>query len=194
MIQHGLPLTREKWISTNWGATPLSPRRAGHVAEAADRIGAPLLQLSTEYVFNGALNRPTARTIRPGWMSIGFLCRGGFVRPAIAGDVFAHSDLRRHRLAPTSLTLVTEREWRSPPGRNTLFRSGLMVARLFFAAGDVPIRCQSQTGAAAYPRGPCSCPSRPQVRSRRAIEAARSRFALSRAETASPTPTYMRRA
>ncbi|HME83097.1 MAG TPA: dTDP-4-dehydrorhamnose reductase [Roseiarcus sp.] len=31
---------------------------AGHVAEAADRIGAPLLQLSTDYVFDGALDRP----------------------------------------------------------------------------------------------------------------------------------------
>src|SRR5208283_200454 len=31
---------------------------AGHVAEAAERIGAPLLQLSTDYVFDGALDRP----------------------------------------------------------------------------------------------------------------------------------------
>jgi dTDP-4-dehydrorhamnose reductase len=31
---------------------------AAHVAEAADRIGAPLLQLSTDYVFDGALDRP----------------------------------------------------------------------------------------------------------------------------------------
>ncbi len=31
---------------------------AGHVAEAAARIGAPLLQLSTDYVFDGALDRP----------------------------------------------------------------------------------------------------------------------------------------
>jgi dTDP-4-dehydrorhamnose reductase len=28
------------------------------VAEAADRIGAPLLQLSTDYVFDGALGHP----------------------------------------------------------------------------------------------------------------------------------------
>ncbi len=31
---------------------------AGHVAEAASRIGAPLLHLSTDYVFDGALDRP----------------------------------------------------------------------------------------------------------------------------------------
>jgi dTDP-4-dehydrorhamnose reductase len=31
---------------------------AGHVAEAAGRIGAPLLHLSTDYVFDGALERP----------------------------------------------------------------------------------------------------------------------------------------
>jgi dTDP-4-dehydrorhamnose reductase len=31
---------------------------AGHVAEAAAKIGAPLLHLSTDYVFDGALGRP----------------------------------------------------------------------------------------------------------------------------------------
>ena len=31
---------------------------AGHVAEAAARIGVPLLHLSTDYVFDGALDRP----------------------------------------------------------------------------------------------------------------------------------------
>jgi dTDP-4-dehydrorhamnose reductase len=31
---------------------------AGHVAEAAARIGAPLLHISTDYVFDGALDRP----------------------------------------------------------------------------------------------------------------------------------------
>ena len=39
---------------------------AGHVAEAADRIGAPLLQLSTDYVFDGALNRPYREDDPPG--------------------------------------------------------------------------------------------------------------------------------
>ena len=39
---------------------------AGHVAEAADRIGAPLLQLSTDYVFDGALNRPYPEDDSPG--------------------------------------------------------------------------------------------------------------------------------
>jgi dTDP-4-dehydrorhamnose reductase len=31
---------------------------AGHVAEAAQRLGVPLLHLSTDYVFDGALDRP----------------------------------------------------------------------------------------------------------------------------------------
>jgi dTDP-4-dehydrorhamnose reductase len=31
---------------------------AGHVAEAAARLGVPLVHLSTDYVFDGALNRP----------------------------------------------------------------------------------------------------------------------------------------
>ena len=31
---------------------------AGHVAEAAERLGVPLLHLSTDYVFDGALDRP----------------------------------------------------------------------------------------------------------------------------------------
>ena len=31
---------------------------AGHVAEAAARLGVPLLHLSTDYVFDGALDRP----------------------------------------------------------------------------------------------------------------------------------------
>src|SRR5271166_7211777 len=39
---------------------------AGHVTEAADRIGAPLLQLSTDYVFDGALNRPYREDDSPG--------------------------------------------------------------------------------------------------------------------------------
>ena len=39
-------------------AVAVNGEGAGHVAEAADRIGAPLLQLSTDYVFDGTLNRP----------------------------------------------------------------------------------------------------------------------------------------
>jgi dTDP-4-dehydrorhamnose reductase len=39
---------------------------AGHVAEAAARIGAPLLQLSTDYVFDGALDRPYREDDSPG--------------------------------------------------------------------------------------------------------------------------------
>jgi dTDP-4-dehydrorhamnose reductase len=35
---------------------------AGHVAEAAARMGAPLLHLSTDYVFDGALSRPYVET------------------------------------------------------------------------------------------------------------------------------------
>ena len=39
-------------------ATRVNCDGAGHVAEAAARIGAPLLHLSTDYVFDGALDRP----------------------------------------------------------------------------------------------------------------------------------------
>ena len=39
-------------------AMAINGEGAGHVAEAADRIGAPVLQLSTDYVFDGALDRP----------------------------------------------------------------------------------------------------------------------------------------
>jgi dTDP-4-dehydrorhamnose reductase len=35
-------------------AVAINCEGAGHVAKAADRIGAPLLQLSTDYVFDGA--------------------------------------------------------------------------------------------------------------------------------------------
>ena len=49
-------------------ATRVNGEGAGHVAEAAARLGAPLLHLSTDYVFDGALDRsyreddPTAPT------------------------------------------------------------------------------------------------------------------------------------
>ncbi|RBP16537.1 dTDP-4-dehydrorhamnose reductase [Roseiarcus fermentans] len=39
-------------------ATRANADGAGHVAEAAARAGAPLLHLSTDYVFDGALDRP----------------------------------------------------------------------------------------------------------------------------------------
>jgi dTDP-4-dehydrorhamnose reductase len=39
-------------------ATRVNGEGAGHVAEAAERLGVPLLHLSTDYVFDGALDRP----------------------------------------------------------------------------------------------------------------------------------------
>jgi dTDP-4-dehydrorhamnose reductase len=39
-------------------AVRLNGEGAGHLAEAAAKIGAPLLHLSTDYVFDGALDRP----------------------------------------------------------------------------------------------------------------------------------------
>jgi dTDP-4-dehydrorhamnose reductase len=39
-------------------ATRVNGEGAGHVAEAAARLGVPLLHLSTDYVFGGALDRP----------------------------------------------------------------------------------------------------------------------------------------
>jgi dTDP-4-dehydrorhamnose reductase len=47
-------------------AVAINGEGAGHVAEAADRIGAPLLQLSTDYVFDGALDRPYREDDPPG--------------------------------------------------------------------------------------------------------------------------------
>ncbi len=46
-------------------AVAINGEGAGHVAEAADRLGAPLLQLSTDYVFDGALGRPYREDDRP---------------------------------------------------------------------------------------------------------------------------------
>ena len=39
---------------------------AGHVAEAAERLGVPLIHLSTDYVFDGALDRPYREDDRTG--------------------------------------------------------------------------------------------------------------------------------
>lgn len=39
-------------------ATRVNADGAGHVAEAAARLGVPLLHLSTDYIFDGALDRP----------------------------------------------------------------------------------------------------------------------------------------
>src|SRR5271156_6561445 len=39
-------------------ALRVNGKGAGHVAEAAQRLGVPLLHLSTDYVFDGALDRP----------------------------------------------------------------------------------------------------------------------------------------
>jgi dTDP-4-dehydrorhamnose reductase len=50
-------------------AVAINGEGAGHVAETADRIGAPLLQLSTDYVFDGALNRPYREDDPPGQRS-----------------------------------------------------------------------------------------------------------------------------
>ena len=47
-------------------ALAINGEGAGHVAEAAARIGAPLLHLSTDYVFDGALDRPYREDDPPG--------------------------------------------------------------------------------------------------------------------------------
>src|SRR5271165_3498760 len=44
--------------SEEWLAVQVNGTGAGHVAEAAANIGAPLLHLSTDYVFDGMLDRP----------------------------------------------------------------------------------------------------------------------------------------
>lgn len=48
----------DKAESEEWLAGQVNGSGAGHVAEAAARIGAPLLHLSTDYVFDGSLDRP----------------------------------------------------------------------------------------------------------------------------------------
>jgi dTDP-4-dehydrorhamnose reductase len=48
----------DKAESEEWLAVQVNGKGAGHVAEAAANIGAPLLHLSTDYVFDGTLDRP----------------------------------------------------------------------------------------------------------------------------------------
>ena len=48
----------DKAESEEWLAGQVNGAGAGHVAEAAARIGAPILHLSTDYVFDGLLDRP----------------------------------------------------------------------------------------------------------------------------------------
>ncbi len=48
----------DKAESEEWLAVHVNGKGAGHVAEAAANIGAPLLHLSTDYVFDGKLDRP----------------------------------------------------------------------------------------------------------------------------------------
>jgi dTDP-4-dehydrorhamnose reductase len=48
----------DKAESEEWLAVQVNGKGAGHVAEAAANIGAPLLHLSTDYVFDGMLDRP----------------------------------------------------------------------------------------------------------------------------------------
>jgi dTDP-4-dehydrorhamnose reductase len=48
----------DKAESEEWLAIQVNGKGAGHVAEAAANIGAPLLHLSTDYVFDGTFDRP----------------------------------------------------------------------------------------------------------------------------------------
>jgi len=48
----------DKAEQEEWLAVQVNGKGAGHVAEAAAAVGAPLLHLSTDYVFDGALDRP----------------------------------------------------------------------------------------------------------------------------------------
>ena len=48
----------DKAEQEEWLAGEVNGKGAGHVAEAAARIGAPLIHLSTDYVFDGTLTRP----------------------------------------------------------------------------------------------------------------------------------------
>jgi len=48
----------DKAEQEEWLATQVNGKGAGHVAEAAAKAGAPLLHISTDYVFDGTLDRP----------------------------------------------------------------------------------------------------------------------------------------
>src|SRR6516164_2333791 len=48
----------DKAESEEWLAVQVNGKGPGHVAEAAADIGVPLLHLSTDYVFDGTLDRP----------------------------------------------------------------------------------------------------------------------------------------
>jgi len=48
----------DKAEQEEWLAVQVNGAGAGHVAEAAAKIGAPLIHLSTDYVFDGTLTRP----------------------------------------------------------------------------------------------------------------------------------------
>jgi len=48
----------DKAEQEEWLATQVNGNGADHVAEAAAKVGAPLLHLSTDYVFDGNLDRP----------------------------------------------------------------------------------------------------------------------------------------
>ena len=48
----------DKAEAEEWLAFQVNGEGAGHVAEAAAKVGAPLLHLSTDYVFDGTLDRP----------------------------------------------------------------------------------------------------------------------------------------
>ena len=86
-------------------ALAINGEGAGHVAEAADRIGAPLLQLSTDYVFDGALNRPYREDDPPG-------PRSAYGRSKLLGE-----RLVAERAAPTASSCATA--WLfSPYGAN----------------------------------------------------------------------------
>ena len=77
---------------------------AGHVAEAAARIGAPLLHLSTDYVFDGMLDRPYREDDPTG-------PTGAYGRTKLAGE------RRASELCPNSAVLRTAWVY-SPFGAN----------------------------------------------------------------------------